>query len=44
MVELIEVLNHFLLNLICFLVGYRLGRKDRRNNGVERDKNRHTDA
>lgn len=42
-----EQVNHFLLSLICFFVGYQLGRKDRdrsKKDGVERNKDGHTDA
>lgn len=42
-----EQVNHFLLSLICFLVGYRIGREDRdrrKTDGVERNKDGHTDA
>ena len=42
-----EQVIHFLLSLICFLVGYHIGREDRdrsKANGVERNKDGHTDA
>ena len=41
-----EEVNHFLLSLICFLVGYRIGqdRDRRKTDGVERNKDGHTDA